>query len=314
MAVTIEGILTEAVQAGASDVHIAAGAQPKMRVDGKLFTMSCPKLLQEDTLALFVSIMTETQRRLFEEQGEYDMAFGVRSLGRFRVNAYKQRGSVALAVRLTGPEIPTPESLGIPEQVMELCEKKQGLVLAAGPSGSGRSAMLAAVIDRINSMQETHIITLENPIEYIHSHKRSIVSQREVGLDCISYASALRAALREDPDVILVGELRDAETIDAAITAAEAGHLVLSFIHTSEAADVVACLTGAFPASRQEQIRRRLANVLEMIVSRKFSRDKPEDKRTPVYEIMQVTGPVRDLIRSGRLECLPDWEETEGKR
>lgn len=310
MAVTIEEILTEAVQAGASDVHLAAGAQPKMRVDGRLVTMSCPKLLQEDTLALFISIMTETQRRLFEEQGEYDMAFDVWNLGRFRVNAYKQRGSVAMALRLTGSSIPSAESLGVPKQVMELCQKKRGLVLAAGPSGSGRSSMLAAMIDRINSMQETHIITLENPIEYLHPHKLSIVSQREVGLDCGSYAGALRAALREDPDVILVGELRDAETIDAAITAAEAGHLVLSSIHTSEAADVIAYLTGVFPTHRQEQIRRRLANALEMIVSRKLLRDRPEDKRMPVYEIMQVTEPVRDLIRSGRLECLADWKET----
>ena len=296
---TIEEILTEAVKAEASDVHITTGTSPKMRVNGKLMTMSFPKLFPADTLALLVTIMTQTQREQFEERGEFDMSFEIRSLGRFRVNAYKQRGCAAMAIRLIGCGVPSPESLGIPQSVMELYRKKRGLVLVTGPTGSGKSTTLAAIIDKINTMRETHIITLEDPIEYLHQHKRSIVNQREIGVDTGSYASALRATLREDPDVIYVGELRDAETIRVAVAAAEAGHLVLSALHTQGALNAVERMIDAFPLQNQPQMRIRIANVLEAVVSQELLQDETEEKRTAAFEVLHVTEEVRKACISG---------------
>ena len=233
---TIEEILRAAKEAGASDVHLTVGIPPKMRVNGNLITMDYPKMLPADTLEVLVNIMTEVQRERFEERGEYDMSFSIPNCGRYRVNAYKQRGSVALAFRLVGTVVPSPEELGVPESVVDLYQRKRGLVLVTGPTGSGKSTTLAAIIDKINNNRDAHVITLEDPIEYLHQHKMSMVNQREIGIDSNNYANALRAALREDPDVILVGEMRDFETISVAITAAETGHLVLSTLHTIGAA------------------------------------------------------------------------------
>lgn len=311
MTISMEAILAEAVNAGASDVHITAGSPPKMRVGGRLADMSYPRLFPADTLALFISIMTQTQRTLFEERGEYDMAFDIRELGRFRVSAYKQKGSVAMALRIIGTCIPSPADLGIPESVMELYRKQRGLILVAGPAGSGKSTTLAAMIDRINSMREANIITLEDPIEYVHQHKRSIVNQREVGLDCGSYASALRAALREDPDVIMAAELLDSETLSAAVTAAETGHLVLSSIHTSGAADTVDRMIDLFPLHQQEKMRLRIANVLEAVISQRLLPDHEKNGRKADFQVMHVTEPVRERIREGKLEQLPACRETK---
>ena len=233
---TIEEILRAAKEAGASDVHLTVGIPPKMRVNGNLITMDYPKMLPADTLEVLVNIMTEVQRERFEERGEYDMSFSIPNCGRYRVNAYKQRGSVALAFRLVGTKVPSPEELGVPESVIDLYQRKRGLVLVTGPTGSGKSTTLAAIIDKINNNRDAHVITLEDPIEYLHQHKMSMVNQREIGIDSNNYANALRAALREDPDVILVGEMRDFETISVAITAAETGHLVLSTLHTVQPA------------------------------------------------------------------------------
>jgi len=296
----MEEILAEAAGAGASDVHIMAGIPPKMRVKGKLTTMSFPQFLPADTLSLLISMMNQTQRELFEERGELDMAYEIYNLGRFRVSAYKQRGNVALALRLIGNGIPSPESLGIPEQVMELSQKRRGLVLVTGPAGSGKSTTLAAIVDRINRTEEAHIITLEEPIEYLHRHMHSIVSQREIGLDCPSYASALRAALREDPDVILVGELRDGQAVDGVLTAAEAGHLVLSALHTSGTAeDAVDYMVDMFPVYRQRQIRMRIADMLEAVVIQRPVWDEDGQKERTEFELTRVTELLRRQLKVG---------------
>ena len=230
---TLEELLTYAKEKGASDLHITVGVPPKMRVNGHLLTLDqYERLLPPDTKAYAEEIMDERQMANFLDKGEYDMSFSIRTLGRYRVNAFHQRGSIALALRIVGTEIPDPYALGVPESVIELYTRKRGLILVTGPTGSGKSTTLAAIIDQINRNRDAHIITLEDPIEYLHHHQLSIVNQREIGLDSHSYANALRAALREDPDVILVGEMRDFETISVAITAAETGHLVLSTLHT----------------------------------------------------------------------------------
>jgi len=267
---TIEEILRAAKEAGASDVHLTVGIPPKMRVNGNLITMDYPRMLPADTLEVLVNIMTEVQRERFEERGEYDMSFSIPNCGRYRVNAYKQRGSVALAFRLVGTVVPSPEELGVPESVVELYQRKRGLVLVTGPTGSGKSTTLAAIIDKINNNRDAHVITLEDPIEYLHQHKMSMVNQREIGIDSNNYANALRAALREDPDVILVGEMRDFETISVAITAAETGHLVLSTLHTIGAASTVDRVIDVFPPHQQQQIRVQLSNTLEAVISQQL--------------------------------------------
>ena len=206
---TIQEIMQTANDAGASDVHITVGIPPKMRVNGNLIAMDYPKMMPQDTLSVAYSSTNDVQRERFDERGEYDMSFSIPELGRYRVNVYKQRGSAALALRLVGTQVPAPEKLGVPMSVINLYERKRGLILVTGPTGSGKSTTLAAIIDKINNNRDAHVITLEDPIEYLHQHKCAMVNQREIGLDSQSYANALRAALREDPDVILVGEFRD---------------------------------------------------------------------------------------------------------
>ncbi len=304
MIVTIEEILTDAMKAGASDVHITVGTSPRMRVDGKLTSMSYPGLAASDTLSMLISIMTESQRSRFEERGEYDLAFSIRDVGRFRVNAYKQQGSVAMAVRLVKADVPSPEELGMPASVTELYQKQKGLILVTGPSGSGKSATLAALTGLINSHREAHIITLEDPIEYHHEHMRSIVSQREIGLDCLDYVSALESVLREDPDVILVGEMRDLETIGAVITAAETGHLVLASLHTNGVVNSVERMIDLFPTYRQQQIRIRLAGVLEAVVSQQLLPHPSGVGRVAAFEVLHVLPAVRRLIREGQTARL----------
>ena len=308
--ISVEEVLTKAKEAGASDVHITVGVPPKMRVNGKLITMDYPKMLPADTLQAVMDIMTEAQREKFEEKGEYDMSFSILNVGRYRVNAYKQRGSVAIALRLVATEIPAPEKLGVPESVIDLSQRKRGLVLVTGPTGSGKSTTLAAIIDKINNTRDAHIITLEDPIEYLHSHKYSMVNQREIGLDTHSYANALRAALREDPDVILVGEMRDFDTISVAITAAETGHLVLSTLHTLGAANTVDRVIDVFPPHQQQQIRIQLSNVLEAVISQQLLPDKEETGRVAAFEVMHVTHAVRTLIRDGKTHQLPSVMQT----
>lgn len=309
----IKEILGVAKNAGASDVHFTVGIPPKMRVNGDLLTMSYDRLTPSDTLDIMLSILNETQRERFEERGEYDMSFSIPEIGRFRVNTYKQRGSVAVACRLVDTVVPSPEALGIPGSVMELYHKKRGLILVTGPTGSGKSTTLAALIDKINSNLEEHIITLEDPIEYLHRHKASMVNQREIGLDSQSYANALRAALREDPDVILVGEMRDLETISVAITAAETGHLVLSTLHTIGAANTVDRIIDVFPPHQQQQIRIQLSNVLEAVVSQQLIPTADGQARVAAFEVMQANHAVRNLIREGKSHQLTTVMQTSRK-
>mgnify|MGYP001025364588 CR=1 FL=1 len=310
---TIEEILRAAKEAGASDVHITVGIPPKMRVNGKLITMNYAKMLPADTLEIVLEIMKPNQREKFEEHGEYDMSFSIPDLGRYRVNAYRQRGSVAMAFRLVGTKIPAPEELGVPESVVDLYQRKRGLILVTGPTGSGKSTTLAAIIDKINNNRDSHVITLEDPIEYLHQHKMAMVNQREIGLDSENYANALRAALREDPDVILVGEMRDFETISVAITAAETGHLVLSTLHTIGAASTVDRVIDVFPPHQQQQIRVQFANVLEAVISRQLNPTADGRGRVAAFEVLHANHAVRNLIREGKSHQLASVMQTNRK-
>ncbi|MDE6748467.1 MAG: type IV pilus twitching motility protein PilT [Lachnospiraceae bacterium] len=310
---TITEIMRVAHDAGASDVHITVGVPPKMRVNGNLLTMDYPKMAPADTLEIVLEVMSEVQRERFEERGEYDMSFSIPELGRYRVNAYKQRGTCAMALRLVSTQVPSPEVLGVPDSVINLYERKRGLILVTGPTGSGKSTTLAAIIDKINNNRDAHVITLEDPIEYLHQHKMAMVNQREIGLDSQSYANALRAALREDPDVILVGEMRDFETISVAITAAETGHLVLSTLHTIGAASTVDRVIDVFPPHQQQQIRVQFANVLEAVISQQLIPTMDGRGRVAAFEVMHANHAVRNLIREGKSHQLVSVMQTNRK-
>lgn len=310
---TIEQVLRIAVEAGASDVHITVGVPPKMRVNGRLVAMDFDRMLPADTAELLYSIMNDVQKEIFEEKGEHDFSYALKDLGRYRVNAFKQRGTCAMALRLVSSEIPSPEKLGVPESVVDLYNRKRGLILVTGPTGSGKSTTLAAIIDKINKNRDAHVITLEDPIEYLHRHSMSIVNQREIGLDSQSYANALRAALREDPDVILVGEMRDFETISVAITAAETGHLVLSTLHTIGAASTVDRVIDVFPPHQQQQIRVQFANVLEAVISQQLMPTADGKGRVAAFEVLHTTNAVRNLIREGKSHQLTSVMQTNKK-
>ena len=301
---SIEEILRTARENGASDVHVAAGLPPKMRVNGILVTMNHSRITASDTLDILLRVMPDIQREGFEERGEADFSFAVAGCGRGRANAYKQKGSVAFAFHLVDGKVPAPEELGMPESVRRLQEKESGLVLVTGASGSGRSATLASMIDQINENRDALIITLEDPIEYMHPHKRSMVNQREIGLDSRSYADALRAVLREDPDVILVGELRDPESVSAALTAAETGHLVLSSLHASSVVNALNGIFDLFPPDRQEGIRGRVAEALEAVVSQRLL--PSGDGRSAAFEVLLTNPDVRRIIREGGLKRLAE--------
>ncbi|SDB32524.1 MULTISPECIES: type IV pilus twitching motility protein PilT [unclassified Butyrivibrio] len=310
----IDDILKTAKEHGASDVHITVGIPPKMRVNGKLIALEgYNKMLPDDTREIADTIMSVKQKELLEANGQHDMSFSIMGLGRFRLNVFKQRGSIAMAIRLVETTIPDAETLGIPSSVINLYQRQRGLVLVTGPTGSGKSTTLASIIDMINSNREAHIITLEDPIEFLYHHDKSIVNQREVGLDSDNYANALRAALREDPDVILVGEMRDLETISTAITAAETGHLVLSTLHTIGAASTVDRIIDVFPPHQQQQIRIQLANVLEAVISQQLIPTIDEEARVAAFEVMHVNSAVRNMIREGKTHQLITIMQTNRK-
>lgn len=296
----IEEILRVAREAGASDVHLTAGLAPKMRVNGRLTTMNFSRLLPTDTLDILLGVMSDAQRERFEGKGEYDFSFSLPDGGRFRASAFKQRGSVAVAFRLVGDGVPAPEQLGVPESVTDLYRKERGLVLVTGPAGSGKSSTLAAIIDKINSSREVHIITLENPIEYMHRHKMAMVNQREIGIDCGTYEEAVDAAVREDPDVILLGEMRDPDTIAKAIDAAETGCLVLSSLNTMGTASAIDHIVNVFPPYYQQQLRIQLSRVLEAVVFQQLIPAADGRGRAAAFEVVHAGQAVRDLIREGR--------------
>ncbi|MCR4902671.1 MAG: type IV pilus twitching motility protein PilT [Butyrivibrio sp.] len=311
----IEDILMEAKKEGASDVHITVGIPPKMRVNGKLITMdNYGKMLPPDTQAIADEVMNDVQKQMLDEKGQHDMSFSIRGVGRFRLNVFKQRGSIAMAFRVVATEIPSAESLGIPESVINLYQRQRGLVIVTGPTGSGKSTTLASIIDKINQNRDCHVITLEDPIEFLYSHDKSIVNQREIGLDSNSYANALRAALREDPDVILVGEMRDLETIATAITAAETGHLVLSTLHTIGSASTVDRIIDVFPPHQQQQVRVQLAGVLEAVISQQLLPTVNEGMRAAAFEVMHVNSAVRNMIREGKTHQLITIIQTNRKQ
>lgn len=309
----MQDLLLVAKEAGASDVHITVGLPPMMRVMGELKEMNYPRLMPEDTKAAIYSIMSHEQRQKFEETGDLDFAYTISNIGRYRVNAFKQRGSAACVMRVVGTTIPSPEDLGIPESVVELYNKKRGLVLVTGPTGSGKSTTLAALIDKVNTNRSSHVITLEDPIEYLHMHKKSIVNQREMGMDSDGYAKALRAALREDPDVILVGEMRDLETISTAITAAETGHLVFSTLHTIGAAATVDRIIDVFPPHQQEQIKVQLGMVLEAVISQQLLPTADGKGRVAAFEVMHANVAIKNLIREGKAYQIPTVMQTNKK-
>lgn len=310
---SLEELLIIASKAGASDLHLTVGVPPKMRVNGHLLTMDFDRLMPPDTQEYVDGIMDDVQKTKFENSGEFDMSFSFMNLGRFRANVFKQRGSCAMAIRVVGTEVPAAETLGVPESVMDLYNRKRGLVLVTGPTGSGKSTTLAAIIDKINNNRDAHIITLEDPIEYLHRHKMSIVNQREIGLDSHTYADALRAALREDPDVILVGEMRDFDTISVAITAAETGHLVLSTLHTIGAANTVDRVIDVFPPHQQQQIRIQLANVLEAVISQQLIPTADGKGRVAAFEVLHANNAVRNLIRENKSHQLMSTMQTNRK-
>ncbi len=307
---TLEEILTIAYNAGASDIHITVGLPPIMRLNGHLMKLDYPVLTANDTLELCVNMLKPKQREKFEERGEYDMSVAFPGIGRYRVNVFKQRGCIGIALRTVTTEIPQAEQLGIPQSVIDLYTRKRGLILVTGPTGSGKSTTLASIIDKINKTRDAHIITLEEPIEYSHEHRMAMVNQREIGQDTESFANALRAALREDPDVILVGEMRDYETISTAITAAETGHLVLSTLHTIDAASTVDRIIDAFPPHQQQQIRVQLSAVLVCIISQSLIPNLTEDGRVAAFEVMHANAAVKNLIREGKSHQLQSVIQT----
>ncbi len=308
----IEEILRMAKEAGASDIHMSPGNPLMFRIDGVLVPQTEDAFKPDDVGAIIRPVMTVDQIKHLEEVGELDMAFSIPGFSRIRVNIFRQRGTYAAALRILSYQVPTPESLGIPPSVVKLTERKRGLVLVTGATGSGKSTTLASLIEVIALRDSKNIITLEDPIEYLHTRKRSIVNQREVGTDTGSYAAALRAALRQDPDVILVGEMRDLETISTAITAAETGHLVFSTLRANSAADAVDRMIDVFPPYQQQQIRVQLAGVLEGIIAQQLLPCN-DGGRVAAFEVMLCTSAIRSLIREGKAYQIPSTIQTGRK-
>lgn len=300
----IEELLEKLVKAGGSDLHISSGLPPVIRVDGKLERCDYPPLSPDDVETLLFPMLSNEQRRRLEQEWELDFSYGIEGLSRFRVNFYKDKGNYAAAFRTITSLVPSFESLGLPEIVRKTADKPRGLVLVTGPTGSGKSTTLAAMIDYINSTRQEHILTIEDPIEYVHTSRQCIIHQRELGLDTRSFSNALKSALREDPDIILVGEMRDHETISLALTAAETGHLVFGTLHTSSAAQTVDRIIDVFPEGQQQQIRVQLANSLVAVFSQtllqRLQPDGTKKGRVMAQEILLVTPAVSNLIREAK--------------
>ena len=304
-AVNLRSLLEEMIEREASDLHITAGERPKLRIDGHITDARSEHVLNpKDTLQLAYSILTENQKKRFEMEDELDFSFGIQNLARFRGNCFKQRGCVSLVIRQIPFQIKTFDDLGLPAAVAKMAERPRGLVLVTGPTGSGKSTTLAAMIDKINRERKGHIITVEDPIEFIHRHQNCIINQREVGTDTKSFANALKYALREDPDTILVGEMRDLETIQAALTIAETGHLALATLHTNSAAETINRIIDVFPAHQQSQVRAQLAFVLEGIITQTLIPRAKGSGRVLVAEILVITPAIRALIRDDKVHQI----------
>jgi len=305
MTFNLRALLEEMIQKDASDLHITAAERPKLRVDGDIVDSSALEVLTpKDTLQLAYSVLTENQKKRFETDDELDFSFGIQNLARFRGNVFKQRGCVAMVIRMIPFNVRTFQELGLPAVIAKLAERPRGLILVTGPTGSGKSTTLAAIIDKINKERKGHIITVEDPIEFIHRHQSCLVNQREIGTDTKSFASALKYALREDPDVILVGEMRDLETVGAALTIAETGHLVLATLHTNSAAESINRVIDVFPSNQQSQVRAQLAFVLEGVVTQTLLPKLKGRGRSMAAEIMVATPAIRALIRDDKVHQI----------
>lgn len=310
MALTAQELLRHAVEQGASDLHVSVGAPPVMRIQGILRPVTMPDMTADDTLSIIRDVLQDSQWNTLVEAGEIDLSYSVSGLSRFRINAYRQRGCYSMAVRIVAGTVPAFESLGLPTQISMWAGRSQGLVLVTGPTGSGKSTTLASLIALINQTQERHIITLEDPIEYLHRHGKSVIDQREIGTDTKSFATGLRAALRQDPDVLLVGELRDLETIATALTAAETGHLVFATLHTPDAPQSIDRMIDVFPAAQQQQVRVQLASSLQGIVSQRLIQTSSGGARVAATEILVNTPAVSNLIRTEKVHQIRSAMQT----
>lgn len=306
----LDTILIAAYEKKASDIHLVVGSAPVFRIDGKLIPQKQAYLTFEDTKRFAKTILNQDMWETLEQKRDIDFSYGIADLVRFRVNVFYQRSALSLAFRIISKEIPSVESLGLPDITKKLVQQPYGLFLVTGPTGSGKSTSLAALIDYVNQTLNRHIITLEDPIEYLHEHKQSIIEQREVGSDTVSFKKGLRASLRQDPDIILVGELRDMDTISTAITASETGHLVLGTLHTSDAAGSIERMIDVFPGGQREQIRLMLANVLLGIMSQRLFPNKKGDGRVAATEMLINNPAIKNLIRAEKMHQIPNVLQT----
>ena len=318
MSIDLNTILQVSVKGGASDIHIKAGLPPMFRVNGKLLPLrDAKRLTPEEANNAAIGIMGPTQQETFSKQLDCDFAYSLPGVGRFRVNVFRQRGKTGMVLRVIPFKLLSMEKLRLPEVIKKIAEERRGLILVTGATGSGKSTTMASIVDYINRTRTEHIIMVEDPIEFLIRDKRSIVNQREVGTDCLTFATALRAALRQDPDVILVGEMRDAETIETAITAAETGHLVLSTLHTVDAAETITRIVTSFPPHHQQQIRQQLAGLVRGIISQRLVPKKDGKGRVPAIEVLVSTARIRDLIMDASrfleiTEALVQGKDTYG--
>ncbi|HSB80574.1 MAG TPA: type IV pilus twitching motility protein PilT [Candidatus Methylomirabilis sp.] len=298
---TLHELLKEMVDKGASDLHITTGVPPMIRLHGHITPIGSEALSAAETKSMAYSILTEVQKQKFEAQKELDLSFGVKGMSRFRANVFVQRGAVAVAIRTIPYKIFSFEELGLPKVVSDLCERPKGLILVTGPTGSGKSTTLATMIDKINSEKEEHIVTIEDPIEFVHAHKKCVVNQRELHADTLSFTAALRSVLREDPDKVLIGEMRDLETIEAALTIAETGHLTFGTLHTNSAVQTINRIIDVFPPHQQPQIRAQLSFVLEGVLCQMLLPKANGQGRVLVLEVMVPNAAIRNLIREDKL-------------
>src|SRR6266481_2780921 len=305
MPVNLRALLEEMIEKDASDLHLVAGERPKLRVDGDIVSASSEEVMTpKDTLSLAYSVLTENQKKRFETENELDFSFGIQNLARFRGNVFKQRGCVSVVIRQIPFSVKTFQELGLPQVASQMCDRPRGLVLVTGPTGSGKSTTLAAMIDKLNKELKGHILTVEEPIEFIHKHQNCIVNQREVGTDTKTFGAALKYALRQDPDVVLIGEMRDLETIQAALTIAETGHLAFATLHTNSAAETINRIIDVFPSHQQSQVRAQLAFVMEGVITQTLLQKAKGRGRVMACEILIMTPAIRALIRDDKVHQI----------
>ncbi len=314
MAVSLHQLLKTMLEMGGSDLHVTNNSPPQIRVDGKLRPLDMPSLTTVETKQLAYSVLTDNQKHRFEETLELDFSFGIKNLARFRANVFQQRGSVAAVYRTIPYEIKGFKELGLPPVIAQICDKPRGLVLVTGPTGSGKSTTLAAMLDKVNKERHEHIITIEDPIEYLHNHQNCIVNQREIHSDTHSFSAALRSALREDPDVVLIGEMRDLETIESALRIAETGHLTFTTLHTNSAAQTINRIVDVFPAHQQSQIRAQLSFVLEGIMCQSLLPRASGSGRALAMEILVPNAAIRNLIREDKIHQIYSSMQTGQER